>query len=428
MLDVQWVHAKRTLPPAPLAGIDLNSGYMPVRRVFYFYGQPDVIRLQESLAMALREWPDFSGTISIIDNKVCLDRNDTGVPMSVETFDISCPPFGIDYPLGLPTPFCDDAISQKTGDGLPVFTIKLSIYNDDHWILGTCNSHALCDGSGYWQFLQSWRDAFHGLQLTLHDDNCMRFIASAPAPDTVPAHLQAPPVSLIKQQMANMQHYTNASCVLTHSVLDSLKNDINATLAPDWVSTQDALMALLWQTLANTALINGASKSDVFPLGNVINIRSRFGLKNYVGNMVFNVSSNATLTEITSTPLAKLALQLRQDNQQSDDATLLAHLSYMQHQLDQGNYNAHGYFTRFSSVLAEACVHGKGVMINNWSKFPAYAMNFSGAPLWFDLATVIPMHFAMVMPAPDGVVIRLFLPESWMSDVLARLQIQKSQQ
>jgi hypothetical protein len=438
MPDVQWIHANRTLPPTPLAGIDLNSGYMPVRRVFYFAGSPDVNRLQESLALALAQWPDFAGTISITDNKICLDRTDTGVRITIETLDTVCPAFGIDYPLGLPTPFCDDAIGQKTGDGLPVFTVKLSRYNDGHWVLGTCNSHALCDGSGYWQFMQSWRDAFHGLPMPSLDNECMRYIASTIAIDNVPAHLQVPPVSLFKQQMANMQQYVNAQLMLTQSTLDQLKTTINNALSPNWVSTQDALMALLWQTLANTSLKNGASSSDVFPLGNVINIRSHLGLKNYVGNMVFSVSSDATLAEIAGATLPTLALRLRQDSQQSDVAALHAHLAFMQQQLDQGHYNTSGYFTGFSSSLAEACVHGKGIMINNWSKFPAYDMDFSGAPVWFDLATTIPMHFAMVMPSPDGAVLRLFLPQNWMEDVLAvlesaklefgELQTQKNQQ
>jgi hypothetical protein len=60
-------------------------------------------------------------------------------------------------------------------------------------------------------------------------------------------------------------------------------------------------------------------------------------------------------------------------------------------------------------------------MVNNWSSFPAYAMDFSGPPLWFDLATLIPMHFVMTMPSPDGVVLRLFLPEKQLHETLSQL-------
>lgn len=374
--------------------------------------------MQESLTLALAHWPDFAGTVRMIDGIPGLDRNDTGVRFTVVTTHDRLPDFGIDHPLSLPTSFCDEAIGQTVDDGGGVFTVKISVYNDNHWVMGTCNSHALCDGSGYWQFMQSWRDAFHDITLPTLEGNCCRYIAPHHADTGLPDNLQMPALPLLQQQIANMSHYRSRQLLLPQATLEQLKNRINATLAPDWISTQDALMALLWQSLAKVSLEHGAPATDAFPLGNVINIRSRLGLENYIGNMVFSVCSQASLDTLISTPLPQLALRLRQDSQQIDDAGVHNYLAFMQQQLDQGNVNKIGYFTRFSSTLAAACVHGKGIMINNWSKFPAYAMDFSGKPLWFDLATIIPMHFAMTMPAHDGVVLRLFLPDDWLDEVI----------
>jgi hypothetical protein len=406
------------LPPTPLAGTDLNSGYMPVRRVFYFAGQPDVNRLQKSLAAALVQWPDFSSTIVIHNGIPSLDRNDTGVRITVEKHDAPLPAFGINFPLGLPATFCDEAIGQVADDGGPVFTVKLSLYNDDHWVLGVCNSHALCDGSGFWQFMQSWRDAFHGITLPVIQNDFMRYRAqSCDKPVAVPSHMTIPPVSLMKQQIANISVYRTQQLLLPQQKIEQLKSGINGELSPDWVSSQDVLMALVWKSLAVVSLKHCADGEQDFPLANVINIRSHLGLKNYTGNMAYSVSSHATLSHIAEASLAQLAYRLRQDIQQVSNENIYEHLHFMQEQLEAGRYNAGGYFTGFSSAIAEACVHGKGVMINNWSKFPAYAMDFSGAPLWFDLATVIPMHFVMTMPSPDGVVVRLFLPDSYISEV-----------
>jgi hypothetical protein len=157
----EWIKGSHALPPTALAGIDLNSGYMPVRRVFFYDGQPDTDRLKASLASALGQWPDFAGTIAHNSDALCLLRKDTGVRFTIEQCDDVMPPFGIDHPLGLPCPWVDEDIGKEAGDGEPVFTVKVTAYRDKRWILGTCNSHALCDGSGYWQFMQSWRDAFH---------------------------------------------------------------------------------------------------------------------------------------------------------------------------------------------------------------------------------------------------------------------------
>jgi hypothetical protein len=413
------IHGHCTLPVTPLAGIDLNSGFMPVRRVFYYVGTPDITRLQESLALALAQWPDFSGSLVLHNGMASLDRNDVGVPFTVEAHATSVPLFGIDHPLGLPCTFCDDGIGKTFGDGGPVFTVKLSVYNDNHWVLGTCNSHALCDGSGYWQFMQSWRDAYHGVVLQKDSSESLRIAAKTPATnaDTLPANLCMPPVKLQEQQVANLAAYRTKQRYVPEATLVQLKNSINASLAPHWVSTQDVMMAWIWQSLAKIAVRHGVSIQQFFPLANVINVRARLGLKQYTGNMVYSVISSATLATIVDTPLALLAQQLRNDSEQVSNHDINHFLAFMQEQLAAGNYNNDGYFTQFSSHIAEDCVNGTGVMVNNWSKFPAYQMDFSGAPLWFDLATVIPMHFAMVMPAVDGVVLRLFLPETQLTDI-----------
>ena len=297
--------------------------------------------------------------------------------------------------------------------------MKLSVYNDNQWVLGTCNSHALCDGNGYWQFMQSWRDAYHGIASQKDSSETQRFVATtqAASANTLPAYLCMPPVKLLDKQMTNVAVYRTHQRHISEATLVQLKNSVNALLAPYWVSTQDVMMAWIWQSLAKIAVRHGVAIQQVFPLANVINVRARLGLKHYTGNMVYSVVSSATLATIVDTPLALLAQQLRNDSEQTSTTDINHFLAFMQEQLAAGNYNTGGYFSQFSSQIAEECVNGAGVMVNNWSKFPAYQMDFSGVPLWFDLATVIPMHFAMVMPAVDGVVLRLFLPESQLTDV-----------
>lgn len=419
----EWIKGKRTLPPAALAGIDLNSGYMPVRRVFFYAGQPDTERLKASLANALTRWPDIAGTIAYHSDALCLLRNDTGVRFTVEQIDNDIPAFGIDHPLGLPCPWVDEAIGKQAGDGEPVFTVKVTVYRDKHWTLGTCNSHALCDGGGYWQFMQSWRAAFYNEPVSNIDSDFMRYGANATITpdDTTPAHLQVPAVSLFKQQMANTHHYRSAQILMPHAALEAIKNHVNLALSPEWVSTQDVVMAISWQCLARLALAQGNNANQDFPLANVINIRPHLKLEHYVGNMAYSVSSHATINEITESSLAELAHKIRRDALAASTQAMRAHLDFMQAELQQGHYNANGYLTGFSLRIAETCVYGHGVMVNNWSKFPAYAMDFSGRPLWFDLATIIPMHFVMAMPSPDGIVLRLFLPDAQLQQALAQL-------
>ena len=420
----EWIKGSHALPPTALAGIDLNSGYMPVRRVFFYDGQPDTDRLKASLASALGQWPDFAGTIAHNSDALCLLRKDTGVRFTIEQCDDVMPPFGIDHPLGLPCPWVDEDIGKEAGDGEPVFTVKVTAYRDKRWILGTCNSHALCDGSGYWQFMQSWRDAFHNKPLSTIDSNFIRYGAdfAHPPVTTVPNHLQVPAVSLFKQQMANAQHYRSAQMLLPQTALEEIKQRVNATLSPEWVSTQDIVMAMSWQCLARIAASQGAEDEQDFPLANVINIRPHLKLEHYVGNMAYSVSSHATINKITGPSLAELAHIIRRDAQDVATNDMRMHLDFMQGRLQQGHYTTSGYLTGFSLRIAEACVHGRGVMVNNWSKFPAYAMDFSGRPLWFDLATVIPMHFVMAMPSPDGVVLRFFLPDTQLHEAMAQLR------
>lgn len=421
---IYHAYAGRKLAPTPLAGIDLNSGYMPVRRIFYFAGTPDIPRLQASLAIALRQWPDFSGTIALLDGILNLNRNDTGATITVETKNEPIPVFGIDYPAGLPNHFCDESIVKKTDDGAPVFSVKITCYNDKHWVLGTCNSHALCDGSGYWQFMQTWIDAFHARALPTITSNFMRHTSSAACEknSSIPPQLQVPAASFLSQQMANLECYRTAQFPITQPQLETLKNMVNTALSPRWVSTMDALMALLWQCLARVSLAHGASATQEFSMANVINIRLRLQLQHYTGNMAFNIISEANLGCIANAEIAQLALKLREDSEKFSDASIHQFLDFLQQKLDQGQYNASGYLKGFSSRITEACVEGHGIMINNWSKFPAYKMDFSGAPLWFDLATVIPMHFAMVMPAKNGIVLRLFLPDDLLTDTITLLQ------
>ena len=422
--ESQLLHGGRTLLPEPLAGMDFNSGYLPVRRVFFYAGQPDIARLQASLQQALAQWPDFSGRIREHEGLLCIDRNDGGARFTLEQRNEPISPFGIKHPLGLPAIQCDEAISQQAGDNGPAFTVKVTAYNDGHWTLGTCNSHALCDGTGYWQFMQSWRAAFHGATLAQIESDFPRYHGGITTDTAVPLpdQLQQPPEPLLPQQMENFKIYRSAQILLPQTQLTALKQSINAQLAPQWIGTQDLVMALVWQTLAQQALHGGLAPDTPFPLGNVLNVRKHLQLEHYVGNLACSVASQDRAQHIATATLATLAARLRADSQQLDAGTARANLDFMQRELLHGHVNRMGYFTQFSSRIAAACVHGRGVMINNWSSFPAYATDFGGIPLWFDLATVIPMHFAMVMPAPAGVVLRLFLPETSLHTALQTIQ------
>jgi shikimate O-hydroxycinnamoyltransferase len=385
-----------TIQLTPIDHIFTGVGSYPIEFVFAYSDTIDPDRLAASLHDAVRHFaPVASKLTELSENSYALHASDDGAHFQVTES---------------PATFADpdaryaflDPVNSVPDE--PLARIKLS-QTPEGSVLGVSISHAVGDGFSYFYFLSSWARLFHGDAVVepftrrdpLIPDREARTANVTPADVLDAAGIfwdeRRPAIArdrigwdrfhLSKEEQAGL--------------LAEAQPDADARL-----SFNDVISAHLWRTYLPRWV--GDDTEEVTYVSCPVDVRRiiRDFPRTYFGNAVGLATRPLERRALAQAPLGRLASIVRAAVASVDETYMRDALSTLQAmRLQQG----------LPVLEHNHVIHPRsGILITNLSRLPVQQIEFdAGPPVAFDILTPA-VHGAVVLPADDGVDIRVCYP------------------
>ena len=380
----------------PIDHIFTGVGSYPIEFVFAYRGRIDRDRLQSSLRETVRIFGPVSSRLVVAStNTYALSPCDDGLSFQVTESSAN---FGEpDARYGFLDPV--NSVPEE-----PLTRIKLT-QTPEGSVLGVSMSHTVGDGFSYFHFLSSWARIFRGSKYL---DPFIGREQLTPGPLD---HLDAvTPADVLanagifwderRQAIARDRiHWDrfNLSGEELSALLAEAQPDVDARL-----SFNDVVSAHLWRTYVDKW--NGGDVEDKTYVSCPVDFRRIFNgfPRTYFGNGVGLATRSLERDALTDAPLGQLASIVRAGVASVDETYIQSALSTLEAQRQQEGL----------AVLEKNHVmHPRsGILITNLSRLPINELEFdAGPPTGFDILTPA-VRGAVVLPAEDGVDIRVCYP------------------
>lgn len=203
-------------------------------------------------------------------------------------------------------------------DRSAVFTVQLNVL-DGGIILAISGHHQVLDGTGQEQVCHLLDKACKGAAYTLEElqignldrKDIVPLLPDSWQPGVDHLYLRKSHPAQPSPVVGEGSRLAFANIIFSTESLRTLKEDAQAALHSGFVSSNDALTALIWQTTARArrARLPGSTKTT---LGRAINPRRYLGIHKlypgYISNMAY---SDMTLDELSEASLGQVAAMLR---------------------------------------------------------------------------------------------------------------------
>jgi len=384
------------IPLTPIDHIFTGAGSYPIEFVFAYGNTIEPDRLHSSLLETIQTFTPLSSRLErVSEYSYALEPSDEGLCFQVEesSAHFENPADRYDFL---------DPVSSVPGE--PLTRIRLS-QTPAGSVLGVSMSHAIGDGFSYFHFLSSWARIFRGgkfLEPYIGRESLI------PEPQDR-SHRVTPADVLdssgifwgerrptIEREQIHWDRF-NLSGEKLSELLAEAQPDVSERL-----SYNDVVSAFLWKSyIAKWADGDG---DDTTYVSCPVDFRRLFkGFpRTYFGNGVGLATRSLDYDALAEAPLGQLASIVRSGVAGVDEAYMQRALETLEAQRQQ-----HGL-----KVLEENHVmHPRsGILITNLSRLPVHELEFdAGPPIDFDILTPA-LRGAVVLPAEDGVEIRVCYP------------------
>jgi shikimate O-hydroxycinnamoyltransferase len=384
------------IPLTPIDHIFTGVGSYPIEFVFAYRDRIDPDRLQLSLHDVVRSFLPVSSKI---------------VGASAETYALSPCIDGLRFQVteskasfGDPNARYEflDPVDSVTGE--PLTRVKLS-QTPGGSVLGVSMSHAVGDGFSYFHFLSSWARHFRGSKVLepfigrerlIPDRRDRRDYVTAADVLAASGIFWDEPRQAIARDRIHWERFNLSGEVLS-ALLAEAQPAVDARL-----SFNDVISAHLWRTYIDKW--NGGDGEDFACVSCPVDFRRIFkGFpRTYFGNAIGLATRSLERNALANAPLGQLASIVREGVASVDEAYIQNALNTLESQRMQEGL----------AVLEENhAMHPRsGILITNLSRLPVNELEFdAGPPLAFDILTPA-VRGAVVLPAEDGVDIRVCYP------------------
>jgi len=386
----------KKIPLTPIDHIFTGIGSYPIEFVFAYRDTIDPDRLLASLNEAVRHFVPVGSRLAVVsENTYALQLAEDGVQFQVTESSATFGDPDARYAFL-------DPVNSVAGE--PLTRIKLS-QTPEGSVIGVSMSHAVGDGFSYFYFLSAWArlfqggagiDPFNGRELLI--------------PEQQARTVNVTPVDVLSDSGIFWDERRRAiardrihwdrlhlSKEEQGELLAEAQADADARL-----SFNDVISAHLWRTyIANWDGEAGEEATYVSCPVDFRRIIKGFP-RNYFGNAVGLATSALERRALAEAPLGHLASIVRTAVASIDDTYIRKALGTLEAvRLQEG-----------LAVLEEHHVmHPRsGILITNLSRLPVQEIEFdAGPPVAFDILTPA-VRGAVVLPAEDGVDIRVCYP------------------
>ena len=382
------------IPLSPIDHVFTGAGAYPLEFVFA-YAQPiDAGRLAESLRGALALFPAVSSRLARQAGLWALEPTPSGC-----TFETATSPIAF-----------ADAHSRaafvspvETLEGEPLARIRLT-RTPDGSVLGVSLSHAVVDGFSYFYFLSAWSLVFRGEAVPPPCDERSQLAApSVPGASGCDADAVLAGAGLFldtPRRQVPRDRLSWSRRLFPRDELRALHAEAQAE-CPVRLSHNDVLAAGLWRE--HVPRWTRPSEPLAF-LSCPVDVRRVLpGFPgNYFGCAVALASAALPLEQLRETPLPQLARRVRDAVAAVDEARMTRALVTL---AALGRDQGLAGFERLHVVHPRA-----GLLVTNLSRLPVREIVFdAGPPVAFDILAPAE-RCAVVLPAADGLDVRVCAP------------------
>ncbi len=372
-----------------------GRGAYPLEFVFSYAGAIDAGRLEAALRRAVEAFPAASSRLVRAGGRYALETGPSGCVLeataSAAGFDDAPDRTRFVAPV-------------ETREGEPLTRLRLT-RTPSGSVLGVAMSHAVVDGFSYFHFLAAWSRAFRGEPF--------------PPPSHERERLLAPPLDLATLGAETVREgcglfldepratVRRESLRWTRRVFPSAElrelHEAAQAECPARLSHNDVLAAWLWREHASRWVAPGEGRAFASCPVDVRRLLPGFPAS-YFGCAVALASASIESGRLASEPLAALARRIR-DAVAAIDAPAMAR--------SLGTLEAVRERLGLEALERLHVVHPRaGLLVTNLSRLPVREIVFdAGPPVAFDI--LVPAErCAVVLPAADGLDVRVCEPGS----------------
>jgi len=169
---------------------------------------------------------------------------------------------------------------------------------------------------------------------------------------------------------------TWAYFLFSQSALVELKALAVKSMTADYVSTDDALSALIWQAVTRTRLARFDSRTVTSTFDRQVDARRHLDTPPaYTGNVVHKVSSTLPMHHILDMPLGVLASHLRTSLQSTDIAHEVRRAATKAHQATSASRSRS---SQHNSGTTRGTLPPTDIRMSSWAKEDCYHVDFGG--------------------------------------------------
>jgi shikimate O-hydroxycinnamoyltransferase len=382
------------IPLTPVDHIFTGVGSYPIEFVFAYDGELDADRLHASLLPAAEHFtPLSSRLVRTSDTSYGLQPQDHGFEFQVATSDA---------PLDLSANAYDFLNPVDTIEGQPLARIKLT-HTPQGSVLGVSISHAVVDGFSYFHFLSSWAHLYH--DLPFHRPSHQRELLIPDVADRgplTPDDLMAEAGAFWAGQRSQVdrQHLAWETIQLPRRRMNELLQEGQRD-ADVRLSHNDVITAHLWKKYLPEW--SAGDDGDAYISCPVDFRRALRPLPpTYFGCAVALATDRVAHDELVEASIGQLALTVRAAVQRID-----------RDHAERANRALEALRRQEGLPVLERIhvIHPRsGLLVTNLSRLPVNEIEFdAGPPSRFAILTPAERG-AVVLPAADGVEVRVCLP------------------
>jgi hypothetical protein len=389
------VSARGLLPLSPIDLVFTGRGAYPLEFVFGYRGRVDADRLGESLRRTLALFPHVGSRLVRTGGTFALQPSPDGCTFEVATAATDFGETADRHALVDPV---------ETVEGQPLARVRLT-HTPGGSVLGVALSHAVVDGFSYFYFLSAWSRVFHGREVPPPALDRTRLApgteggaAGALAPRTVREgcglFLDARRPAIPRDRL----RWTRR--VFPRAELRELLRAAQAE-CPVRLSHNDVVAAWLWRSHVPGWADPGEETAWLSCPVDVRRVLPGFPAT-YFGCAVALANVTLERERLAEAPLAELARRVRDAVAAVDAERVRRSLQVIEVlRLQQG----------LEGLERLHVVHPRsGLLVTNLSRLPVREVEFdAGPPVAYDILAPVE-RCAVVLPAEDGLDVRICLP------------------